>query len=80
MSWFVYIIECRDHTLYTGITTNLKRRIKAHNNGNGCRFTKYRTPIKLLHHEDGFTKSEALKREARIKSLTREEKMELIGK
>jgi putative endonuclease len=79
MPWHVYIIECKDGKLYTGITTNLKRRIKAHNSGNGCRFTKYRTPVKLLHHEGGFTKSEALKREARIKSLTRKEKLGLIN-
>jgi putative endonuclease len=78
MPWFVYIIQCRDNTLYTGITNNLERRVKAHNSGNGGRFTKYRTPIKLLYSEDVLSKPEALKREASIKRLTRSEKLTLI--
>ncbi len=78
MSWFVYIIDCRDHTLYTGITNDLKHRIRDHNSGNGCRYTKYRYPVKLIHSEEYPTKAEALKREARIKHLTRFEKLTLI--
>jgi len=78
MPWHVYIIECKDGKLYTGITTNLKRRISAHNSGNGCRFTKSRAPVKLLYNENNFTKSEALKREAAIKSLPRDRKLRLI--
>ncbi|HDZ77005.1 MAG TPA: GIY-YIG nuclease family protein [Candidatus Omnitrophica bacterium] len=77
MSWHVYIIECRDHTLYTGITNNLPRRLKAHNSGNGGRYTKYRWPVKLIHSEERSTKSEAQKREAHIKGLTREKKLQL---
>ncbi len=80
MPWHTYIIECKDGLLYTGITTNLERRIKAHNSGNGCRFTKYRTPVKLLFSEEAPTKSSALKREAQIKRLTRKEKDKLIGR
>jgi putative endonuclease len=78
MPWNVYIIRCKDGLLYTGITSNLRRRIKAHNSGNGCRFTKYRTPVKLLYTEDCSGRSGALKREARIKQLTRKEKLRLI--
>ncbi|MDD4909523.1 MAG: GIY-YIG nuclease family protein [Candidatus Omnitrophica bacterium] len=78
MPWHVYIIECSDGKLYTGITNNLERRIKAHNSGNGCRFTKYRRPVQLVHSEECPAKPDALKREARIKRLTRVEKIELI--
>ena len=77
MSWFVYIVKCRDNTLYTGITNNLKRRIREHNSGNGCRYTKYRRPVELIHSEEYPTKSKALKRETYIKGLTREKKINL---
>ena len=80
MPWHVYIIECKDTKLYTGITKDLKRRIQQHNSGNGCRFTKYRIPVELVHCEKLRTRSQALKREARIKSLSRKEKLELIKK
>ena len=78
MPWFVYVIECKDSKLYTGITNNLERRIKNHNSGNGCRFTKYRTPVKLRYSEDCPTKPEALKREAQIKRMEKSEKLALI--
>jgi len=80
LSWYIYIIECNDGKLYTGITNNLERRIKDHNSGNGCKFTKYRVPIKLLYSEKAFGRPAALKREARIKQLSRQKKFELIGK
>lgn len=76
--WFVYIIRCKDSKLYTGITTDLSRRIQAHNSGNGCRFTSCRSPVELLYSEDNFTKPEALKREAVLKNLPRAKKLELI--
>ncbi len=78
MPWHTYIIECNDGKLYTGITNNLARRIKDHNSGNGCRFTKYRVPVKLRYAEDCPTKSEALKREAQIKRLERSQKLSLF--
>jgi len=78
--WQVYIIRCCDSKLYTGITNNLERRIKAHNSGNGCRFTKYRTPIKLLYNESCPDRSAALKREASIKAFPRKQKLALIKK
>ena len=79
MSYYVYIIRCNDDTLYTGITNNLQRRIKAHNSGNGCRYTKYRRPVKLIHTEECGSRPEALKREAKIKSLKRAEKIALAA-
>lgn len=78
MNWHVYIIRCKDGVLYTGITNHLERRIKAHNSGNGCRFTKYRYPVKLVYKEERSNKSEALKREARIKTFPRKKKLTLI--
>lgn len=78
MPWFIYIIRCKDDLLYTGITKDLKRRMREHNSGNGCRFTKYRAPVTLLHSEKAKTRSGALKREAQIKSLPRLKKLELI--
>ena len=80
MSWFVYIVECKDGKLYTGITNNLKRRIKVHNSGNGYRFTKYWWPVILQKSWDFETKSQALKEEARIKGLPKEKKLALIKK
>ena len=78
MPWFIYIIRCKDDLLYTGITKDLKRRMREHNSGNGCRFTKYRTPVMLLHSEKAKTRSGALKREVQIKRLPRLKKLELI--
>ena len=77
MTWHTYIIECKDGTLYTGITNNLKRRIQAHNSGNGCRYTKFRFPVQLVYSEELPGKVEALKREAYIKGLPRKKKLEL---
>ena len=78
MSWVVYIIQCKDKTLYTGITNNLKRRIQDHNSGNGCRYTRFRYPVRLIHSKEYPTKVEALKREAYIKGLTRRKKLNLV--
>ncbi len=78
MPWFVYIIECSDKRLYTGITSNLTKRIRDHNSGHGCRFTKFRRPVKLLHNEEFLSKDQALKREAEVKGLTRQKKLSLI--
>ncbi|MBI3990942.1 MAG: GIY-YIG nuclease family protein [Candidatus Omnitrophica bacterium] len=78
--WRTYIIRCKGGLLYTGITNNLEKRIKAHNSGKGCKFTKYRTPVKLIHSESCLTKSSALMREAEIKRLRRVEKLKLSRK
>ena len=76
--WQVYIIECKDSKLYTGITNNLNRRLSEHNSGRGGRFTKFRRPVKLVYHQEVSNKSEALKREIEIKKLARSEKLSLV--
>ncbi len=78
MPWYIYIIKCKDAVLYTGITKDLKRRVKEHNTGCGCRFTRHRAPVKLVHTERASTRSDALKREAAIKRLPRKKKVELF--
>ena len=78
MSWFLYIVRCSDKTLYTGITTDIDRRIKTHNAKKGAFYTKNKLPVKLVYQEAMGGRSEALKREKSIKQLTREEKLELV--
>lgn len=76
---YTYIVKCRDGTLYTGWTTDLEKRIKAHNEGKGAKYTKNRAPVHLVYYEEYETKQEALKREYAIKQLTRQEKLALIA-
>jgi putative endonuclease len=79
--WFVYIVECNDEdkTLYTGITTDIERRIKQHNEGKGAKYTRGRGPVTLVKSFECLTKSEALKLEYQIKQLSREEKLKICG-
>ncbi|RZO92535.1 MAG: GIY-YIG nuclease family protein [Gammaproteobacteria bacterium] len=79
MSWHVYILECNDSSLYTGITNDLEKRIIAHNSGKGAKYTKARLPVKLIYKESYKTKSDSLKREFEIKKLKRTEKLKLIN-
>ncbi|MDD5347484.1 MAG: GIY-YIG nuclease family protein [Candidatus Omnitrophica bacterium] len=76
--WHVYIVECRDKTLYTGVTKDVAKRIKTHNAGTGCRYTRSRTPVTLRYTEGCHSRSAALKREAGIKRLERCEKLALM--
>lgn len=75
---FVYIVECKDGTLYTGWTTNLEQRVKQHNNGKGAKYTQSRYPVTLKYWEEFMTREEALKKEYAIKQLSRKQKMKLI--
>jgi putative endonuclease len=75
--WCVYVLRCRDGTLYTGITVDLERRLRAHAAGNGARYTRGRGPFVVVLCEPGLTRSRALRREAAIKRLTRAEKQAL---
>ena len=75
---YVYILKCKDNTLYTGYTNDLEKRIKAHNDGKGAKYTKCRRPCKLVYFEEFQTKGDALSREAQIKKLSRFNKLELI--
>ena len=79
-SWFLYIAECSDKKLYVGITTDVIARIKRHNSGKGCRFTKYRSPLNLLHTEKFEIKKEAEAREKEVKRFSRDKKLNLIKK
>ncbi len=76
--WYVYIVECSDGTLYTGISNNIDKRIRDHDLGIGSKYTKGRRPVKLLSKWDCADKSHASKMEHRIKALTREGKLRAI--
>lgn len=77
--WFVYLLECCDGTLYTGITTELNRRIAEHNSSEkGAKYTKTRRPVKLVYYESSENRSLASKRELEIKKLSRSEKLKFI--
>lgn len=76
---YVYIVECKDGTLYTGWTNNLKKRIEMHSNGKGAKYTRGRGPVKLVHYEEFEEKTDALKREYEIKQMTRDKKILLIN-
>lgn len=78
--WYIYILECFDKTLYTGITNNVEKRIKQHNAGKGAKYTKIRLPVKLKALFEAENRSQASKEEYRIKQLTREEKLMLCEK
>ncbi len=75
--WTVYILQCRDGTLYTGITDNLPRRLAAHNGGKGAKYTRGRGPVVLVHQESCPDRSAALRRERAIKALSRSQKLAL---
>jgi putative endonuclease len=75
--WFLYILECSDGSLYTGITNDLVRRTQRHNEGKGARYTRTRVPVKLVYYESCANRSAALIREAAVKSLNLRKKREL---
>lgn len=75
-----YLVRCADQTLYCGWTNQLDRRIAAHNQGKGARYTRSRRPVTLVYQEAFATRSEAMKREAAIKKLTRKEKEQLVSR
>ncbi len=76
--WYLYIVLCSDASLYTGITTNIKRRIRAHNTGRGAKYTKGRGPVELVHMRMFSNRSDASKAESKVKKLSRKKKIELI--
>jgi putative endonuclease len=80
-NWYIYIVQCRDNTLYTGITTDPEARVAEHNTGqNAARYTRSRRPVHLLYTEPAASRSAALKRESAIKRLSRQDKLALINK
>lgn len=76
--WSVYMLLCSDGSLYTGITTDVDRRVKEHNSGKGSKYVRSRRPAELVWREDAESRSGALRREAEIKSLSRAEKEALV--
>lgn len=78
--WFVYILECRDGSLYTGVTNDIARRLQQHNDGNGARYTRSRRPVRLRYHEQCDSRSTALLRECALRLLSRKEKDALLAK
>ena len=79
--WYVYILKCADNTLYTGVTTDMERRLKEHNQKKtGAKYTRARRPVSLVYQETYLTRSEATRREAELKKLSKLEKMKLCIK
>ena len=78
--WVLYIIRCNDNSMYTGITTDLQRRLSSHLKGTGAKYTKGKGPFEILHTERYNNRSEASKREYQVKKLTTEKKLNLIAK
>ena len=79
-TWKLYILRCGDGSLYTGITTDVPKRLEAHRSGKGAKYTRGRAPLELVFSEECGSHSAALKRELEIKALSREEKLKLIEK
>jgi putative endonuclease len=78
-NWYVYIVECNDQTLYTGITKNLERRVKEHNSSNrGAKYTRCRRPVKLLASKHILSRSDALKLEAKVKKQKKQNKVKFL--
>ena len=77
--WFVYVLRCRDGSLYTGIRTDVDERVATHNAGRGARYTRARLPVTVVHVERKRSRSTALKREAAIKALPRAAKLNIIN-
>jgi predicted GIY-YIG superfamily endonuclease len=78
MQWIIYILKCKDQSLYTGITNDLDKRVAKHISGNGSKYLRGRLPVKLVYEEIALNRSDATKRELEIKKLNKEEKQFLI--
>lgn len=76
--WYLYILRCGDGTLYTGITTDVEKRLEQHRTGKGAKYTRGRGPLELVYQETCLDHSQALKREAAIKRMSRQKKEILI--
>ncbi len=79
MGWYVYILRCGDGSLYTGCTDDVARRLAAHQRGRGAKYTRSHLPVELVYREAAEDRSAALRREAAIKRLSRQEKLSLIA-
>lgn len=79
--WFVYILRCADGSLYTGVTTDLQRRLQEHNGNSkrAARYTRVRQPVELVYNEPAADRASACSRESQIKKLSRQQKLQLIN-
>lgn len=75
---YTYVVRCSDGSLYTGWTNDLEKRILAHNEGKGAKYTKTRRPVELIYYEEFPTKEEAMSREWKIKHMSRKQKLKMI--
>lgn len=79
-TWKLYMLRCRDGSLYTGITTDVEKRVAAHNSGKGAKYTRSRKPVELVYQEDCEDHSHALRRELEMKALSKDEKERILQK
>lgn len=79
VKFYAYMLRCADGTLYSGYTNDLEHRLAVHNSGKGAKYTRARLPVQLVYYEGFCSKSDAMRREAKLKSLTRAEKEQLIA-
>lgn len=77
-TWYLYILRCADGTLYTGITTDVEKRLEQHRCGKGAKYTRGRAPLELIYREECGSHSQALKRECAVKALKRQQKQALV--
>jgi putative endonuclease len=77
-AWFLYMVRCADGSLYTGVSTNVESRVKTHNLGKGAAYTRSRLPVELVYVEEMESCSEALKKEAEVKKLSKDDKETLV--
>ena len=77
--WYLYILRCKDGTYYTGITTDVEKRLEAHRSGKGAKYTRGRGPLELVYSEACQDHSHALKRECEVKKLSKEQKLQMIA-
>ncbi len=77
-AWLLYVLKCRDNTLYTGITLDVSRRVQQHNSGTASRYTRSRLPVMLIFSEPCRSRSQALKKEYAMKRLSRKKKEEYL--
>lgn len=80
MDWFVYILRCADRTLYTGVTTDMEKRLADHGSGRGARYTRARLPVSLVYVEPATDRGAALRRESEIKRMRAVDKRELVAR
>lgn len=78
MKYYAYMLKCSDGTIYSGYTTDLEQRLNVHNSGSGAKYTRARLPVNLVYYQEFDSKSDAMKKEAAFKKLSRTQKLKLI--